>query len=299
VALTGDNTYSGDTRIRAGALAIGSASGNVTLALQNSTVDLTTGDAGTLRFGTSTSTTITSATFGGLMGSRNLSLLNANTTPAAVALTVGGNNSSTTYSGILSGAGGSLTKSGTGTLTLGNNQTYTGTTAVSGGTLNLSGGSLASTNYSVASTATLLISTSNEVLDTAAVTLSGGTIQRASGVSEVFGNLNITAASFLDFGSGTAGNLQFQSYTNTGSALVTVQNFFQGNSLQFASATFNSGNLAQFSFDNGYTTSIGGGYFTITAIPEPSTCLAAAGLLTLMLWPMRRTFFACAKRSGA
>jgi hypothetical protein len=64
-----------------------------------------------------------------------------------------------------------------------------------------------------------------------------------------------------------------------------VQSFFQGNSLQFASATFNAGNLAQFSFDNGYTTSIQGDYFTITAIPEPSTVMAAAGLLGLMLLP--------------
>jgi len=28
--------------------------------------------------------------------------------------------------------------------------------------------------------------------------------------------------------------------------------------------------------------------FTITAIPEPSTYLAAAGLLSLMLWPSRK-----------
>jgi hypothetical protein len=152
-----------------------------------------------------------------------------------------------------------------------------------------SGSALGSTSsVSVAAGATLLVSQSNQVNDNAAVTLSGGTIQRASGVSEVFGNLNITAASFLNFGSGTAGNLQFQSYTNTDSALVTVQSFFQGNSLQFASATFNAGNLAQFSFDNGYTTSIQGDYFTITAIPEPSTVLAAIGLTALMLWPSRR-----------
>jgi hypothetical protein len=70
-----------------------------------------------------------------------------------------------------------------------------------------------------------------------------------------------------------------------------VQSFFQGNSLQFASATFNAGNLAQFSFDNGYTTSIQGDYFTITAIPEASTILAALGLAGLMLWPVRRRVF--------
>ena len=194
---------------------------------------------------------------------------------------------------------GGITKAGSGTMTLAAANSYSGATTVSLGVLNLNsaaGSSLGSTaSVSVATNATLLVSQSSQVNDNAAVTLSGGTIQRASGVSEVFGDLNITAASFLNFGSGTAGNLQFQSYTNTGSALVTVQNFFQGNSLQFASATFNSGNLAQFSFDNGYTTSIGGGYFTITAIPEPSTVIAAAGLLGLMLWPIRRRLLKNAK----
>jgi autotransporter-associated beta strand protein len=206
------------------------------------------------------------------------------------------------HSGTISGSG-SVTKSGAGTTTLTGNNSFSGALAVNAGVLELnasSGAAAASAStISVATSATLLISKSDQVNDSAAVTLSGGTIQRASGVSEVFGNLNITAASFLNFGSGTTGNLQFQSYTNTGSALVTVQSFFQGNSLQFASATFNVGNLAQFSFDNGYTTSIQGDYFTITAIPEPSTCLAAAGLFALLLWPMRRALFASANRSGA
>jgi hypothetical protein len=31
-----------------------------------------------------------------------------------------------------------------------------------------------------------------------------------------------------------------------------------------------------------------GGVFTITAIPETSTWAAAAGLIALLLWPMRR-----------
>jgi hypothetical protein len=31
-----------------------------------------------------------------------------------------------------------------------------------------------------------------------------------------------------------------------------------------------------------------GSTFAITAIPEPSTCLAAAGLLAVLLWPLRR-----------
>ena len=41
-----------------------------------------------------------------------------------------------------------------------------------------------------------------------------------------------------------------------------------------------TGGFGSYSFNDGT--------FTITAIPEPSTYLAAAGLLALMLWPARR-----------
>jgi fibronectin-binding autotransporter adhesin len=155
LVLTGANTYSGDTRIGNGTMAIGAASGTGTLALQNTTVDLNAADSGSIQFGTSNATTTTSATFGGLKGSRNLALTNANTAPAAVALTVGGNNGNTTYSGNLTGTGGSLTKSGSGTLTLSGTNTYTGTTAVSTGTLLINGSTSSSSIVTVASTGTL------------------------------------------------------------------------------------------------------------------------------------------------
>ena len=51
------------------------------------------------------------------------------------ALTVGSNNLSTAVSGVISGNGASLTKIGTGTLTLSNANTYTGGTMISGGTI--------------------------------------------------------------------------------------------------------------------------------------------------------------------
>jgi hypothetical protein len=105
--------------------------------------------------------------------------------------------------------------------------------------------------------------------------------------------LNLTSDSTLDFGIGTAGALSFGTYTE--SALLTVANFLPGNKLQFATG-FNSallptgGSLSNenFSFSNGFTTGTEGDYFPITAIPEPSTYLAAAGLLSLMLWPSRK-----------
>ena len=71
---------------------------------------------------------------GGLQGSGGFTLQN---TSGAVALGVGANNSSTTFSGTLAGSG-SLAKFGTGTLTLTGSNTYTGLTTIYGpGTLAL------------------------------------------------------------------------------------------------------------------------------------------------------------------
>ena len=196
--------------------------------------------------------------------------------------------------GDISGVG-RLTLSGSGTtLHLSGNNTFVGATRVEAGTLALEGAggdqALAETaGVAVLAGAKLLLNSSNQVFDGAAITLSGGTIERGAGVGEVFGNLSIAGGSILNFGSGVAGTLQFQGYTYTGSSLITVQNFFAGNRLQFLATSFTSANLAQFSFDNGFTTSTEGSYFTITAIPEPSTYAAALGLLGLMLWSQRHS----------
>jgi autotransporter-associated beta strand protein len=118
----GSNTFSGATRLDGGTLQIDNP-----LAVQKRTVDTRSGSVGSLSFGTQTA-----ATFGGLTGSNNLALQNASS--AAVALTVGGNGDSTTFGGILSGAG-SLTKAGSGSLTLNGASTYAGDTAINAGTL--------------------------------------------------------------------------------------------------------------------------------------------------------------------
>lgn len=147
-SISGVNTFSGDTRIVAGSLQLSTnaaAPASTSLALQNSTVDLNAADAGTLSFRGSTLTV--AATLGGLKGSRNLALLN--TSSVGVALTVGNNGQSTTYSGALSGAGGSLIKIGAGALVLSGANTYDGGTLISGGTLQLGDGGNSGSLYAL------------------------------------------------------------------------------------------------------------------------------------------------------
>ncbi len=124
LTLTAANTFAGATSVAAGTLTLGHA-----LALQNSTV--TTPSSGSLSFGS-----LSNATVGGLSGSANLALANA--TSGAVALTLGGNEGSTAYSGVLSGSG-RLIKIGNGTLTLYGSNTFAGGTTISAGTIALAG----------------------------------------------------------------------------------------------------------------------------------------------------------------
>jgi autotransporter-associated beta strand protein len=288
--LAAANSYSGGTDLNLGTLRLDHASaagsGTITQLDGGSTLQInTTGTVANAMsiFNLRTMQTVT------LTGNKTLN----NTTYTVDAGTT------TTESGVLSGSGG-ITKAGTGTLLVTGNNSYTGAVAVNEGLLELAstvGGAAASAaSVSVAGGATLLLSQSDQVNNSATVSLSGGTIQRGGGVSEVFGNLSLTTGSFLDFGTGATGTLSFGTYTP--SALLTVQNFLPGNTLTFGSdlsSSINDGGL--FSFDSAFNSSWNSGTstFTITAIPEPSTYLAAAALLAVLMWPSRRRLLKDAK----
>ena len=155
------NTYSGTVTVNP--LTVSGSGGSYlylvgTNVMANATINLTgnnlTGSSrmgtATLLFGDGNVDGPGYNTIGGLSGSGSFVLANtilftggagySNGLP--VALTVGYNNSSSTYSGVMSGAG-SLNKAGSGTLTLSSANTYTGNTTVSAGTLALAQPTLA------------------------------------------------------------------------------------------------------------------------------------------------------------
>ena len=291
MTLSGANVHEGGTALQEGTLDVAntSALGTGTLVQSDGTSTVEFSTSGTVANDMSVHNVAFTANGTTLSGT----ITNNNTTYDV------GSGLTNTISGLLTGSGG-VAKTGAGQLLLTASNNFTGEVDVQGGVLELasaSGFSAGSTtNVLVATNAVLLLSQSDQVNNSATVSLSGGTIQRGSDVSEVFGSLSLTEDSFLDFGTGTAGTLSFGAYTP--SALLTVQNFGVGNTLTFGSdltGSINDGGL--FAFDNGFNSSWNGGTstFTITAIPEPSTVLAAAGLLAVMLWPSRRRLLKDAK----
>jgi autotransporter-associated beta strand protein len=197
LALSGANTYNGPTTISAGAIQLGNAN-----ALQNSTV--TIGVANALTFATSIGT----FSVGALSGSVNEALVD--TGSSAVTLSEGGNNAPTSYSGILSGAGG-LTKVGNGTLTLSGNQTYTGGTTVSGGTLALAtgGGTGAIRGALNINSAAIVNCTAGDALGYTSTALSATPINIVGGTLTGTGNQGFVSVFNLTGGTMSAAAYQF------------------------------------------------------------------------------------------
>src|SRR5438874_5423368 len=123
--LSGVNTYTGATAVSAGTLRLGA----------------------TNAIGAASAMTVAAGAIFDLNGLSDVigSLAGAGTVTSgaagAVILTVGGNNSSTAFSGIAQNGSGTvaLTKTGTGTLTLSGANTYSGATTVTAGTLLVNG----------------------------------------------------------------------------------------------------------------------------------------------------------------
>jgi len=149
-------------------------------------------------------------TLGGLAASTsgtgyNIALQNNAGTPAAIALTVGGDNANTTYAGVLS-AGGSLIKTGTGTWTLSGANSYSGATQVNAGTLSINTVATGATAQSLGK-------------DTAssAVTLGGS---GTSGTLLYTGGAGTLDKNIASLGTGTGG--ASDTIQNSGTGLLTL-----------------------------------------------------------------------------
>jgi autotransporter-associated beta strand protein len=126
LTLTNANTFSGVTNVTgAGTIILSNAN-----ALQNSTLNVTVA-GNSVQF----TAGLTPFTLGGLSGPAGLVL--QDTAAGPITVNIGNNNQNTQYDGVLSevGAGSAVNKIGTGTLSLSQAPTYTGTTTVSAGTL--------------------------------------------------------------------------------------------------------------------------------------------------------------------
>ncbi len=293
----GTNTYSGDTTISAGKIALGSA-----LALQYSAFNTTGSTAGV---GLDV-TGFSSPTLGGLSGSVDLATAIVGGYGNVTTVTLNPQSGSVTYSGAIAdgAAGMALTKSGAGTQVLDGANTYTGNTTVTAGTLLLaSSGSLAAGSpvdvnagefggsgtgngaVAVASGATLVAGTS--LVDNATFTLTG--------------NLTMAPGSIVSLGLGAGGT--HDSFNLTGSTILFdgTQSFAfldQGAAPGLYSGIItglvSAPDVSNWTVSNASWTgtfSLNGNDvdFTLTAVPEPASwLLALAGLVGLAFLDRRR-----------
>jgi outer membrane autotransporter protein len=128
-------------------------------------------------------------------------------------LTVGGNNLSTTVSGVIQdggsagGTGGSLVKVGTGTLTLTGANTYSGGTTISAGTLQLgNGGTAGSIAGNVIDNAVLAFDRSDAVTFGGAISGTGSVTQIGSGTTILSGTNTYSGGTTVSAGTLQAGS---------------------------------------------------------------------------------------------
>ena len=165
--LNAANPFGGSFRSALGTLKIGDPN-----ALQNGTLDMNAADSGGVNLNN------LNAVIGALTGTRNLAL-------GSGTVSIGNNNTNTTYSGVLSGTG-SLVKIGNGTLTLSGANSYAGTTSVNAGTLALGASNILPATAVSIGNATLDAATFTDTVGTLAVTSTSATIQLGTGAALAF-----------------------------------------------------------------------------------------------------------------
>jgi autotransporter-associated beta strand protein len=228
--LTATNTYTGATTISAGTLQAGATAGGQAFG-NLSAVTLANVSGATLALN-NFNQTIGSLAGGGATG--------GNVTLGSATLTTGGDNTSTSYGGVINGTGGSLTKTGSGTQTLTGTNTYTGTTIVTSGSLQVGNAGTGTTGtgaVTVQNGATML--GTGTVQGSNVVILNGAMVYAGDGTAQSnYGTLNFAPAS-------GSGSFDFQSGSSTilGINPGGVGDLLNFNGLSAGTLNFN-GNLA-------------------------------------------------------
>lgn len=321
LTLTANNTHGGDTLLGNGTIVLAHS-----LALQNSSLNQQVASGGGVVFDASVSSR--AFTLGGLKNNsanQTIVLENNAVTPQVIALTVGGNNRATTYSGVLAGAG-SLTKVGNATLTLSGNNTYSGGTTISSGTLALAGtGAPGSGTVVLASGSTLDLSLLDSATPTLPSSLSGsGTINADAktidlpGALNLAGRLDVTGSLSLGAGADRAfritgatsrdqlvvtGNLTLDGdlnlFTAGGASLAVGQthDFYDAANVTSGLDSVRVNGIALASSAGVWTGSDSGLAYTFTEATGELVVSSAAPVLTAIeTW--RQTYFGSAANSG-
>jgi autotransporter-associated beta strand protein len=304
VTMAGTNTFVGDVVVTNGSTFQITSVGNQILPLATN-VHLS--DSGKLGI-------VGDTTIGGLSGGSGSTARIATGAFANATLSVGANNANTTFAGAITDSEDSalsLTKVGSGTLTLSGASTYSGTTTVAAGTLVVNGSLDGTAAVNVLDGATLGGSGTIRGLTTLAegAHLAPGD---SLGTLTFTNGLTLSGGSFLDFQLGTVSDLIRVSgviLSGPTSGLVTlnldgVAGFTSATYtlIDFGSASPVNLDLSDFTFGNtipGYTYNLelSNNLLQVTAtsaIPEPSTyaTLFGVGALGLALWRRRRAGFA-------
>lgn len=243
LTLSGTNSYTGTTLIRAGTLSvsnIGNSGANSNLGT-NGTINIGESSAGTLKYTGTGETSDKVISLYSIFGAgatidqsgTGLLKFTSDLTTTSIAnhtLTLQGSTSGTgEISGVISNPAGpntiSLIKAGTGTWTLSGANTYTGPTTISGGTLRLgnggTGGSL-STSSTIVDNANFTINQTDSVVQ--GTDFSGSAITGTGSITQAgSGTLTLNAANTYSGGTNmNAGRLNINSASAIGTGTLTI-----------------------------------------------------------------------------
>jgi fibronectin-binding autotransporter adhesin len=249
LTLSGTNTFSGNTTITAGTLKLGAANAIPDGAGKGDVVMNPSSGAATFDLG-GFSETINGLSNSGA-GSSVVDNSASSTTPT---LTVGGNNVTSSFSGVIQNTAGTiaLTKTGTGTLTLSGANAFTGSVTINGGTLSISAdnnlgaapgspaaGKLTFAGGTLATTASFTLSSNRGIAFN-----STATIDAASSTTLTYGGIAAGSGGLTKAGTGTL----ILSGANTYSGVTTINTGTIGiaadNNLGTAPGSATAGQLA-------------------------------------------------------